>query len=442
MSESVAKIDTAKAVEVETNDRIFRIIGLVIVGITFGLFGGWAAFAPLDSAALAPGVVTVESYRKTVQHLEGGIVREIQVRDGDMVEKGDVLLVLDDTQAKAQLGILNGQFITQKSMEARLLSERDGLAKISYPDVLMTMDDARVMDAKHGQDQVFTARKRAHEGEIAVLKQRIEQLKKEIVGVSAVQSAKKELVKSYDEEVADYRELVGQGLAEKQRLRELERNSARLKGEIAENVANIARIETRIGETELQILQLQKEFQTEVVNQLGEVQATLFDVTERMAAVKDTVARTTISAPESGRVLGLSVHTIGGVIAAGTPILDIVPQSEELIVEAQVSPIDIDRVEPDMLAEVRFSAFKSGTTPTVEGRVINISGDRLVDEKSGVPYYLARVRLTPESREKLGSLQLLPGMPAEVLINTGARTLWQYIVQPITDAFAVSLIED
>ncbi len=429
-------------IELKTSDWSLKVIGLVILAITFGLFGGWATFAPLDSAALASGVVTVKNYRKTVQHLEGGIVKAIKVRDGDKVAKDDVLVVLDDTQARAQLEILNSQFITTKTLESRLLSERDELSAVTYPEVLMTMQDTRLDEAKQGQEQVFSARKNAREGEISVLEQRTEQLKSQIDGTRAIQASQRQLASSYEEEIEELQSLVKEGYADKQRLRELQRNHAQVMGELGRGDSTIAANEIQIGETKLQILQLKKDFRTEVVNQLGEVQAKLFDINERMAAMKDRVVRTEVKAPSSGMVLGLAVHTVGGVISPGSKILDIVPQSEDLVVEAQVSPIDIDRVAIGTTAEIRFSAFKSAVTPTVKGTVVNISADRLINEQSGMPYYLARVEVSEKSMQDLGDLKLVPGMPAEVLINTGARTLLQYIVQPATNAFKRSMLED
>ena len=213
-------------------------------------------------------------------------------------------------------------------------------------------------------------------------------------------------------------------------------------GEIAEFTSEIAANEMQIGETKLQILQLQKKFQEEVAGKLSEVQAELYDVAQRLVATRDKVARTEIKSPANGRVLGLSVHNVGGVISPGKPILDIVPQKEELIIDAQVSPIDIDRVHVGLMAEVRFSAFKQALTPKVQGKVINLSADRLTDEKSGQPYYQAQIELTPDSYVKLGDMELLPGMPAEVLINTGERTVFEYLMQPITNAFARAFIED
>ncbi len=441
MSEDLAQAQKNQ-IELKTTDAGFKVIGLIILAITFGLFGGWAAFAPLDSAALAPGVVTVKNYRKTVQHLEGGIVKEILVRDGDVVTKDEVLIVLDDTQARAQLEILRSQFISLKTLESRLLSERDDLKRVRYPEDLSGLDDARLREAEQGQNQVFIARKNAREGEISVLKQRIEQLKSQIAGIKAIQDSQRTLAASYREEIGELESLVKEGYADKQRLRELKRSLARLYGEIGEGKSTIAANEIKIGETQLQILQLNKEFRTEVVNQLGEIQAKLYDVNERMAAVEDTVSRALIKAPESGMVLGMSVHTVGGVVGAGSGILDIVPQTEELIIEAQVSPIDIDRVHTGTPAEIRFSAFKSATTPIATGTVVNLSPDRLLNEQTGMPYYLARVEVSEESMQALGELKLLPGMPAEVLINTGARTLLEYIVQPATNAFRRSMLED
>lgn len=441
MSKSALKAIREGQFELEVSDRKPRLIGLLILFVTFGMFGTWAAVAPLDSAALAPGVVTVKTYRKTVQHLEGGIVKEIRVRDGDQVEAGEVLLVLDDTQSQAELGIVQGQLIAAMAQEARLQAERDGLEEIVFPDSF-DRQDPRVEEAVLSESQVFRARMNSHYGEIEVLEQRVTQIDEQIKGLKAVNRSKQELMKSYREEIADLTELLSDGYVDKQRLRELERQVSELEGAMADNRSRIAQAEMQSGETELQILQLKKDFHTEVVNQLSEVQSELFDLRERQRALLDRVERTIIRAPEAGMVLGMKVHTVGGVIRSGEPILDIVPAASDLVVEAQVSPIDIDRVSAGKLADIRFSAFKSATTPVIEGRVEHVSADRLTNEETGMPYYLARVELTEEGRKKLGSLLLVPGMPAEVLINTGERTLLEYLVQPATNAFARSFIED
>ena len=435
-------INNTTVTTLSTNDRPVRNIGAAIVLATFGIFGIWAFFAPMDSSALAPGVVVVKSHRKTVQHLDGGIVAKILTKDGAIVTEGQPLLMLDDAQIKAQLEIARGQNITLAAQVARLRAERDQLNKIDYPEILNDASDPRTTEAKSAENNVFNSQKSSHEGEIAVLNQRISQISSKIHGLQGQIDSKKQLVASYAEEIHDLKELLAEGFADKQRLRELERNHAMQTGEIAQLNAEIATNQMLISETRLQILQVQKQFQEEVAGKLSEAQAQLNDANERVTATKDKLERVVIKAPASGMVLGLAAHTENGVITPGHPILDIVPQDAELVIEAQVSPMDIDRVTVGLQAEVRFSAFKQSKTPKMEGKVINISPDRFVDEKTGNPYYLARVELIPESKKKLGDLQLLPGMPAEVLIKTGERTLFQYLAQPATNFFARSFIED
>lgn len=428
------------------DDRPIRRLGLWVVFWVFGLFGAWAALAPLSSAALAPGVITVESYRKTVQHLEGGIIRTIAVRDGDQVNKDQVLAELDDTQSRAQLEVLRGQYYIDAAREARLAAQGDGLERVSYPQDLLATDDSRARDAIQVQDQTFQVRKTAHENEVSVYERQIEQLKAKVKGLFAQKHSRDRLVQSYRSELEDFRSLLKEGFTEKQKVRELERNLAQSEGQLGELLSDIAATELQIGETELKIMQLKKELQREVTKELGEVQGQLFELKEKIQSLEATVKRTVVTAPEAGMVLGLAVHTLGAVIPPGGRILDIVPQKEKLLVEAQVSPSDIDRVKVGQTAEIRFTAFKTRETPKIEGKLIALSADRLVDEqkKENPPYYLARVEVTPEGIQDLArqSLDLVPGMPAEVLINTGSRTLLQYLTQPLTDSFARSFIED
>jgi epimerase transport system membrane fusion protein len=436
-----------KTPQVLGDDRPIRRLGLIVIFLIFGVFGGWAAFAPLESAALAPGAIMVEGYRKTVQHLEGGIVKTLPVRDGDTVAKDQVLVTLDDTQWRAQLEVLRGQYYIAASREARLIAQRDGLDKVQYPPELTAhADDPRVQEAIRLQNQTFTVRRQAQEGEIAVYRQQIEQLQAKAKGLRAQKESRDRLVASFRGELADFQNLLKEGFTEKQKVRELERNLAQNEGQQGELLSSIAATELQVSETELKILQLKKDLQREVAREMSEAEANLSEAREKIQSLEATVRRTVVRAPEAGMVLGLAVHTIGAVIQPGGRILDIVPQNGRLIVEAQVSPIDIDRVKIGQTAEIRFTAFKSRETPKMEGRLIGLSADKLVDDTrpEKPAYYLARVEVTPEGVRDLAKhhLELVPGMPAEVLINTGARTLLQYLSRPLTDTFARSFIED
>lgn len=426
------------------DDRPIRRLGYLIVILVFVFFGGWSLLAPLGSAALAPGSVTVEGYRKTVQHLEGGIVKAIHVRDGDTISKGQVLIELDDTSSRAQLETLRGQLFSALAREARLIAERDGKSTVIYPATLTKAADPRAHEDMRVQDQSFAVRKRSRAGEIEILKEQRQQLLAKIEGIKAQRTSRSSLSNSLNKELLDFRAMLKEGYVEKQKVNELERRLAESEGDRGDFAANIATAQTQISEIELKILQIDKEFQREVIEELSKVQSELSELNEKTQWLDDTVTRTLIKAPESGMVLGLTVHTLGAVIPPGGHLLDIVPQQEKLIIEAQVSPIDIDRVHTGQSCEIRFSAFKSAKTPKVSGRLITLSADRLTDEQNKISYYLARVEVDKAGLDELRQrgLILLPGMPAEVLINTGDRTFFEYLVQPLSNIFARSLIED
>lgn len=426
------------------DDRPIRRLGYLIVILVFLFFGGWSLLAPLGSAALAPGSVTVEGYRKTVQHLEGGIVKAIHVRDGDTISKGQVLIELDDTSSRAQLETLRGQLFSALAREARLIAERDGKTAVIYPATLKNAADSRAQEYMRVQGQSFAVRKRSRAGEIEILKEQRQQLLAKIEGIKAQRTSRSNLSSSLNKELADFRAMLKEGYVEKQKVSELERRLAESEGDRGDFVANIATAQTQISEIELKILQIDKEFQREVIDELSKVQSELSELNEKTQWLDDTVARTVIKAPESGMVLGLTVHTLGAVIPPGGHLLDIVPQQEKLVIEAQVSPIDIDRVHTGQSCEIRFSAFKNAKTPKVSGRLMTLSADRLTDEQNKISYYLARVEVDKAGLEELSQrgLILLPGMPAEVLINTGDRTFFEYLMQPLSNIFARSLIED
>ena len=423
------------------SDRKTRRLGFGIVFVTFGLFGTWAAFAPLDGAAYAPGVVTVQTYRKTVQHLEGGIVKDVLAHDGDIVKKGDPLIILDDAQLRSEYEMTRNQLIAAKAMEARLIAERDDKSVITF-DQMYEPESPRGIEARAGETEVFNARRGARLGQVAVLQERIGQLNQQIKGTDSIIGTKQNLEQSYTGEIGDLNELLAQGFVDKQRMLEQQRKLDMLKSEVADHRSTITKTRLQINETQLQILQVNKDFNSDVVKQLAEIQTKTYDLQERTAALEDRLSRIVIRAPDDGMVIGMTVHTIGGVVRQATPLLDIVPSVSELIVEAQVAPQDINRIAIGKLADIRFSAFNSATTPVIEGSVTSISADRLTNEKTGQPYYLARVSVTEAGLKKLADRKLLAGMPADVLINTGERSMLQYLMQPAHNAISQSMIEE
>ncbi len=429
------------------HERRLRSIGVAIVVTIFVGFGSWAALAPLSSAAHAPGVVAVESYLKTVQHLEGGIVESIKVRDGELVETGQPLITLDATQPRAMLEVLQGQYYFALAREARLIAQRDNLSEVLFADQLLAnQEQQRVREAMDIQRQTFQVRKAAYDNEVALYEEQIGQLNAKIQGLTAQRSSRQRLVKSYTSELKDFRQLLKQGYAEMQPVRELDRSLAQVQGELGELVSDLATTRLQISETKLKTFQLEKDMQREVAAELQEVRAELYELRERLQSLQDTVARTVIRSPYAGVILGLAVHAVGSVIQPGQKLLDIVPRGERLIVEARVAPVDIDRVYEGQTAEIRFSAFKMRDTPKIDGKLVSLSADRLVDEseQTDMAYYLARVEITEQGLLDLSrsGLNLLAGMPAEVLINTGERTLLAYLVDPLRNTLARSLIED
>ncbi|AFJ03424.1 Type I secretion membrane fusion protein, HlyD [Methylophaga frappieri] len=424
------------------SDRPYRWFGVLVLLLTFGIFGGWAYTAKIDNASLAPGFVSVKYNSKSVQHLDGGIVTELNVREGDLVEAGDVLIVLDDTQIRAQRDITMGQLLSLSALESRLIAEQTWQEKVDYPELLQVADDPRAAEAMMVENEIFKARRESMTGEVKVLEQRIQQLRNRRVGLEAQRDSNERLTKSLTEEIDELRDLLKEGFAEKQRLRERERQFNEAEGSIGELTAEIAALDVQIGETRLEILQLRKERSEEVATRLAEVQNSLFDVREKLTAQEDVLRKTQILAPVTGKVLGLAVHTIGGVIGPRERIMEIVPEDEELAIIARVNPIDIDRVSVGQSAEVRFSAFHFGTTPRMFAEVVKVSPDRIQDRDSKEVYYEARLEVTTESLLEMNNLVVLPGMPAEVLISSGERTLFEYLSKPVTDAFSRAFLEE
>ncbi len=437
----------AAAADTPPGERRLLLMGLSVVLVLFGGFGAWAALAPLASAAIAPGLVSVEGYRKAVQHLEGGIVSGIQVRDGDRVERGQVLLTLADTQARAQLEVLRGDLFQAMALVARLEAQRDGRVRPAFPNALLQAGgDPRAAEAMRLQQQAFSARRQARDGEAALFEQQTQVLRAKARGLAAQLLSSEQRARSYAAEREDYVALLAEGYAERPRVRDIERNLAQSEGQRDELLAELAATELQIAETRLKIAQLDRELRREATKELAEVQAGMFALLEKQRALDDTVARTVVRAPVSGTVLGLGVHTTGAVVRPGDRLLEVVPQAEKLVVEVQLAPRDIDQIRPGQGAEVRFPGFKMRTLPRIEGRLVAVSADRLLDEQGGqkLPYYLGRVEIEEQGLRALraAQLELLPGMPAEVLVNTGQRTLMEYLLAPLRDVAARSLKED
>lgn len=418
------------------------LIGSVIIAIFFGFFGFWAFFAPLDSAAIAVGSVGVEGNRRTIQHLEGGIVDEIVVKNGDKVKAGQVLIRLDPTQPRAQLQLITGQRNALLALAARLRAERDGSDSISFPEELTAqISDPRVEETMLGQLAIFEARRAAIDGQRRILGQRVAQFREEIEGLRAqIRSADEQLVLIRGE-VADLQTLFDKGLTPKSRLLSLQRRAAEIEGERGQNRSAIARARQSIGESEIRIFELRTEQVNEVVAELREVESQLLDLAERYRAAADVLNRIEIVSPIDGFAVDLQVFTSGGVIRPGDRLLDVVPDSERLVIEARVTPTDIDVVYPGLEAQVRLSAFNQRVTPTVDGTVSWVSADKITDSSSGEEYYTARIELKDQNDPRLKGLTLQPGMPAEVLIRTGERTLIQYLVSPVEQSISRSLRE-
>lgn len=417
-----------------SNPRGWILVGMTTIVVAFGGFGTWAAFASLDSAAIAPGVVVVETERKSVQHLEGGLVKEILVRNGDGVTKGEVLIRLEDTHARAMYDIVRGELDGTLAEEARLIAERDGAEVIDFPPELLTRSrTAKVHKSLQGQRNLFAARRNALKGQVAILEQSIAQYREEIEGLRSQQAAREQQLKILGDELRGLRKLLAQGNVPRNEVLAYERRIAELSGEKGRFMADVSRAEQGIGEARLRIRQLEKAAREEVVAELRQVQERLFGLEERLVAAEDVLGRTEIRAPTSGIVMGMRAHTTGGVIAPAQEILQVVPVGDRLVIEARVDPVDIDDVAIGQHATVRLTAFKLRTTPIIVGTLINLSADRLIDEHTGTPYYLARIQVPKEELEALGDHKLQPGMPVEALVKTGARTALGYMLSPLTE---------
>ena len=416
--------------------------GFAIVGVFFGLFGATAVLAPLDSSAIAPGVISPQGKQQAVQHLEGGIVSAIHVKEGSHASAGDPLVTLDGTKAETIRSILRGRLIAARALAARLRAERDGIDGVNFDFDERESRAPEVLDAMAGQLGIFESRRDALESQGKILNRRLAQLESEIDGLRDQMNAQARQAELVSKEIAGVAALVEKGLERQPRLLALQRTQAEIDKAQALASASIARGQQRIGETSLQIQDLRIRFLSEVVAELREVDDEILDYQERLRDAETTLERTRIVAGVDGVVVGLNVFTVGGVIGPGERIISLVPDNDRLIVEARVNPNDIDVVRTGLSARVRLTAFSQRSVDMIPGEVITVSADRLTDPATNIPYYLAKIRLDESALSGGLAEQTTPGMGAEVMIRTGERTLFEYLIKPLSDSMQRALTED
>lgn len=410
--------------------------GVAVVALLAGGVGGWASTTEFAGAVIAGGSVVVDSNIKKVQHLTGGIVGELKVHDGDRVSAGDVVMRLDDTVTRANLAIVKKGLDELVGRKARLESERDGRQAIKFPDeMLARKNDPDVAHVMESESKLFDLRRSARQGQKAQFRERIDQLQEEARGLAAQQAAKDQELGLIGRELAGVKELWSKNLIQLTRLTALEREQARIQGERGQLIASAAQIKGKIAETELQIIQVDQDMSSDVAKEMREIEAKIGEFVERKVTAEDQLKRIEIRAPQDGTVFQLAVHTVGGVVAAGDTIMLIVPNADNLIVEAKVNPQDIDQLQLGQKAMLRFSSFNQRSTPEIAGSVSRISADTTTEQRTGQSFYLIRVAMPPQEVARLGEVKLLPGMPVEAFIQTGERTVLSYLMKPLHDQF-------
>ena len=416
--------------------------GLRVLLVAGVLAGGWTVLMPLAGAVVVPGNLVVQSNVKTIQHPTGGVVAEIAARNGMRVAVGDLLLRLDATQAQASLQVVSKQLDEFRARIARLVAERDGLPGLKVPvELAARSGEGTVMTLLASEESLFKARANARRSQIDLLQSRVSQLGEEITGLDAQVASKTRQLELITGELSGVQELYDKRLVPLTRLTSLQRESARIEGERGQLMSAIAETKSKIGEAQLQIVRLDQDFRTEVVKELGETQGKESELVERSVAARDLLDRIEIRSPASGVIHQLSAHTIGGVIRAGDAIMEVVPDTDDLQIEARMQPGDIDQVRTGQKAFIRFSAFNQRVTPQLTGVVSYVSADTSRDQQSNASYFTVRVMLPEDERRRLAGLQLVSGMPAEVFMQTGSRTMMSYLLKPVTDQFQRAFVE-
>lgn len=412
------------------------VFGFAAMFLAVGGFGIWAAAAPIASAVLATGKLTVATKRKQVQHYEGGIIHRVAVKDGDHVGKDDVLIELDVTRSKGRFAMARLGYLAAAAAEARLTAERDALSDLHFPaDVVREAKiDLEVAVIMRNQRLIFAARQLEYRNQMEILGQRIKRLADQIKGIEAERAAAEQQLVLADEEATALEALYRKNLTTRQRVLQIRREAVQLKGQIGRLSAETAAAQKEIGETELNLAQLKQRRNTDILSELKDIQTKVLELRQLYQTYGNELERTTVRAPVSGTVVGLQVHTVGGVVRSGETLLEIVPERDQLVVEVRVRPTDIDNVGIGQQTEVRFSAFKSRNMPTLQGQVASVSADALGDPDNQAFYYLAEITVDTSELARLGKVKLQPGMPAEVMIQTGSRTALEYLIQPLAES--------
>ncbi|KRB24077.1 secretion protein HlyD [Mesorhizobium sp. Root695] len=409
--------------------------GLLALGLVLGC-GGWAANAKLSGAIVAQGKVTAKKQLKMIQHRDGGIIGAIEVANGDAVKVGDVLIRLDETQTRAELGVLSGQFLEFQGRSARLRAERDDMDQITF-DFAADVDSHAIVD---GEKRLFANNRASRMAQKAQLASQIEQFEEQIRGLEAQKASSRSERTLVAEDIGRLAPLLRKGLIEGDKTHTLERDQVKIDGHIAEVESDIARARGQISEVNLKMIEIDQQVRTDAQRELRDVEAKVAELDERIVAAKDRLTRMELRAPISGTVNDLKVHTVGGVIAPGETVMSIVPRGDELVVEARVAPTDIDQVSTGQDVRLRFSSFNQRTTPEIDGRVNVIGAAASVDAQTGQAYYLSTIAIVDD--RGLEGKQLVPGMPVEVFLHTKERSALSYLVKPFTDQMKRAMNED
>ena len=424
--------------QLETGRRATTITGYAFIALFVMGFGYWAATAPISGAAIAPGVIAAAGRNVPVQHVEGGTVTKVAVREGDLVEAGDELIWLDETLAQSDVNRLILQATTFRAISARLTAERDGLSDVPN---IETDGDPAAIEIVEEQHKEFAARLKGYRSEQVILRQRQEVLREALVGLQAQDGAISEQLKIVEDELQRKGSLLDQGLTSRFEYTQIERNKADLIGRQGVTQSEIAATKVQIIEASEQIERLATQRVEQAVAQLNETRASLVDIEERLAASEAVLDRKIITAPTTGIVVSSEVNAIGIVVTPGQTLLDILPTTDDLVVEAQLRPQDIDKVTLGQTTKLRLTALNVRLTPEVDGEVIHISADSVLDEVTGEPHYRARIRITDNLPPNIDTGQLYPGMPVETFIQTGDRTFVEYLTRPMLDAFSRAFVE-